>query len=190
MLKLRDGTRKSEKLHLLTWTCIKPTNKLVSSPSGTPLVLRQATGNFGLTRLTRPKLRGSHHLSPYSIPCASPRHLHLNGFLSRDSEEGVPKLFRFGLLGLCEIITFCSNLRLGWGLKQTCIFPQELSNGVLHSTYTHWSWVDSWLLVVGNQIASLTPDLSFCHNLCYRCPNDPCKPIFDMYTSIAFQWYK
>jgi len=36
----------------------------------------------------------------------------------------------------------------------------------------------------------LTPGLSFCHNMCYRCPNGPCKPIFDIYISIAFQWYK
>jgi hypothetical protein len=27
----------------------------------------------------------------------------------------------------------------------------------------------------------------FCHNLCYRCPNGPCKPIFDIYTLLAFQ---
>ncbi len=33
----------------LTRTCIKPTNKLVSSLSGAPLVLGQTTGNFGLT---------------------------------------------------------------------------------------------------------------------------------------------
>ncbi len=53
MLKLRDGTRKSDKLQLLTRTCIKPTNELVSSHFGTPLVLGQATGNSRLTRLTR-----------------------------------------------------------------------------------------------------------------------------------------
>ncbi len=97
---------------------------------------------------------------------------------------------RFGLLGLCKVITLCSDLRLGWGLKQTCSFPWELSNGVLHSTYTHKGWVDSWLLVVGRQTSSLTFGPSFCHNLCCRCPNGPCKPIFDIYTLIVFQWYK
>ncbi len=61
-----------------------------------------------------------------------------------------------------------------------------LSNGMSHSTCTHCGWVDSWLLVVESQIASLTLGLSFCHNLCYICPNGSCKPIFDIYTLIAF----
>jgi hypothetical protein len=150
----------------LTWTCIKLTNKLVSSHSRAPLILRQVTGNSGLTWLTMAQTRGSHHLPPYSILCASPWHPHPNGFLSRDSQGRVPKLSRFRLLGLWAIITLCSDLRLGWGLNQTCSFPQELSKDVSHSTCTHQGWVDSWLLVVGSQIANLTPDPSFCHNLC------------------------
>jgi hypothetical protein len=97
---------------------------------------------------------------------------------------------QFGLLPLCEIITLCSYLRLGWGQKQTCSSCRELSNGMLHSIYTHRGQVDSRLLVVRSQIANLTPDLSFCHNLCCRCPNGSCKPIFDISTSISFQWYK
>jgi hypothetical protein len=44
--------------------------------------------------------------------------------------------------------------------------------------------------VVGSQIASLTPGLSFNHNLNCRCPNGPCKAIFDIYTSRPFQRYK
>jgi hypothetical protein len=32
--------------------------------------------------------------------------------------------------------------------------------------------------------------LSFGHNLCFRCPNESCKPILDIYISIAFQWYE
>jgi hypothetical protein len=44
--------------------------------------------------------------------------------------------------------------------------------------------------VVESQIASLIFGLSFCHILCYRCPNGPCEPIFDIYTLITFQWYK
>jgi hypothetical protein len=44
--------------------------------------------------------------------------------------------------------------------------------------------------VVGNQIVNFTSKLSFCHNLCYRCPNSSCEPIFDIYTLIVFQWYK
>ncbi len=28
---------------------------------------------------------------------------------------------------------------------------------------------------------------SLCHNLCYKCPNGSCEPIFDIYVSITFQ---
>jgi len=110
--------------------------------------------------------------------------------LSRDSQGGVLKLSRFGLPRLWEIITFCSDLQLGWGLKQTCSSPQELSNGVFHSTCTHRGRVDSQLLVVGSQTASLIPNIFFCHNLYCKCPNGPCEAIFDIYTLIDFQWYK
>ncbi len=40
------------------------------------------------------------------------------------------------------------------------------------------------------QTTNLTPDLSFGHNLCFRCPNGWCEPILNIYISIAFQWYK
>jgi hypothetical protein len=52
------------------------------------------------------------------------------------------------------------------------------------------NWVDSWLLMVGSQFASLTPNLSFGHNLCYKCSNGRCEPIWDIYALITFQWYK
>ncbi len=137
----------------------------------------------------RPGLRGSHHLPPYNILYVMSRHLHPND-LSWDSQGGVPKLSRFGLSGLCVFITLFSDLRLGWGLKQTCSSPWELFNDVLHSTCTHRGQVDSWLLVIESQIANLTLGPSFCHNLCFRCPNGPCEAIFDIYTLIAFQWYE
>jgi hypothetical protein len=88
------------------------------------------------------------------------------------------------------VITLRPNLQLGQGEKKTCSSCWELSNGVSHSTYMHRGWVDSWLLMIGSQIANLTPDLSFCHNLCCRCPNGLCEPIFNIYSFIAFQWYK
>ncbi len=138
----------------------------------------------------RPRLGGSHHLPPYSRLCVSPWHLHPNDFLSRDSQGGVPKLSRFGLSPLCELITLWSDLRLGWGLKQTCSSRQELSNSVSHFTCTHRGRVDSRLLVVGSQTGSLTPDLSFCHNMCWKSSNGSYETIFDIYASIAFQWYK
>jgi hypothetical protein len=59
-----------------------------------------------------------------------------------------------------------------------------------HGTYTQGNQGDFQLLVVGSQIANLTPSLSFGHNLCFRCPNGSCEPILDIYVSIAFQWYE
>ncbi len=138
----------------------------------------------------RPRLRGSHHLPPYSILCSSPRRIHLNGTFSRDSQGGVPKLSRVGLPGLWASITSCSNLRLGRGLKQSCSSLQKLLNAMLHSSYKCRNRVDSQLLMVGSQIANLTPSPSFAHNSCCRCPNGSCKAIFDTYTSRPFEWYK
>ncbi len=138
----------------------------------------------------RPGLRGSRHLPPYSILCVFLWHLHPNGFLSRDSQGGVLKLSWFGLLPLCGVITFYSNLRLRLGIKQTYSSHWKLSNGMSHFTYTHRGRVDSRLSVVGSQTANLTIGLLFCHNLCCRCPNGSCEPIFDIYTLIVFQWYK
>jgi len=60
---------------------------------------------------------------------------------------------------------------------------------VSHFTYTHRNQVDSRLLVVGSQIASLTLGPSFDHNLWCKCPNGSCEAILDMYTSRPFQRY-
>ncbi len=49
---------------------------------------------------------------------------------------------------------------------------------------------DSQLLMVGNQITNLTPDPSFGHNLCLKCPNRSYKPILDIYVPRYFQLYK
>jgi hypothetical protein len=127
---------------------------------------------------------------PYSIFCVTSPHLHLNGTFSRDSQRGVLKLLGFGLSELWQLITPYSSLQLGWGMQETCIFPWELSKGVLHSTYTHRSRVDSQLLVVGSQTVNLTPDPSFAHNLCSRCPNGSCEAICNIYDSRPFQRYK
>ncbi len=59
-----------------------------------------------------------------------------------------------------------------------------------HSSCRRRNRVDSRLLVVGNQIASLTLGPSFAHNLGCRCPNGSCETILDIYTSRPFQRYK
>ncbi len=163
---------------------------MVSPHSGSLLVLGQATGNTDSLDSPQPGLRGSHHLPPYSILYVTPPHLHSNGTFSRDFQSGVPKLSQCGLPRLWAFITSRPNLRLGRDLKQTCSSPWELSNGVLHSTCKHRDQVDFWLLVVGSQTASLTPDPFFNHNLCYKCPNGSCEAILNIYTSRPFQRYK
>jgi hypothetical protein len=157
---------------------------------GAFLVVGQVKGDLRLIRLTTTQTRGSHHLPSYSILCPSPRGPHPNDFLSLGSQMGVSKLPMFGLPRLWRFITLCADLRLGWGLNQSCSSRQELFNGMLHATYMQGNVVDSWLSVVGSQIANLTPSPSFGHNLCFRCLNGSCKPILDIWFSIDFQWYK
>jgi hypothetical protein len=103
---------------------------------------------------------------------------------------GVLKFPKLGFLQLWGPITLCANLQLRWNLKQSCSPCQELFNGMWHATFTQENWVNSWLLVVGSQTTNLTPDLSFGHNLCFKCPNELGEPILDIYVSTSFQWYK
>jgi hypothetical protein len=111
-------------------------------------------------------------------------------FLSWDSQMRVPKFPWLGLLHLWGRMILRANLQLWWSLKQSCSPGWKISNGMWHATYMWGNQVNSWLLVVGSQIASLIPDLSFDHNLCFRCPNGWCEPILDIYVSIDFQWHE
>ncbi len=139
-------------------------------------MLGWAIGNLDSQNSPRPGLGGNHHFLPYSILCASPRGPHPNGFLSQDSQVGVPKLPKLGLLQLWSPIILCVDLRSRWGLKQSCSPCRELSNGMSHITCTQGNRSDSWLLMIGSQIANLTLDPSFGHNMCFRCPNGDVNP--------------
>jgi len=95
----------------------------------------------------------------------------------------VPRVLKFPKLQLLRFwgpITLCENLRLRWGLKQSCSLSQELFNGKSQTTYKKGNWGASWLLVVRNQIDNLTPSPPFGHNLCFKCPNGPSKPILNI----------
>jgi hypothetical protein len=138
----------------------------------------------------QPGFEGSHHLPSYSILCTSLQGLHPNGFSSQDSRQGVPKLPRLELPQLCGAITSRSNLQLGRVLKQSYSSRWELFNDVSHATCMHGSWINLRHFVVESQTVNKTLSLSFCHNLCYRCPNGSCEPILDIYTLIVFQWHK
>jgi hypothetical protein len=173
------GTKKSDKHQLLTWTCTNQTTSWLVHSFST----FGATMNHKQTRTHKthhgPDLKETTTF-PYSILCASPRGPHPNGILSRDSQMGVSKFPKLGLPRLWGPITFYADLQLRWGPKQSCSPRWELSNAMWHATCTQGSWVDSWLLVVGSQIANLTPSLSFGHNLCFKRPNELCEPILDI----------
>jgi len=177
---------------LLNYSVLHPnlTNKLVITHSTHFQCWGKPRATLDSLDSPRPGLGGSHHLPPYSILYSSSPHLHPNGSFSQDSQSGVPKLSWFGLPGLWALIASRPKLGSGRGLNQSCSYPQELSNGVSHFTCTHGNRVDSRLLVVGSQTAILTPNPSFDHNLCCRCPNGSCKAILDMYISRPFQRYK
>jgi hypothetical protein len=145
---------------------------------------RTSHGQHGHTRLTTARTWGSHHLPPYSTLCSSRRRWHPNGYFSRDSRVGVPKLSRVGVPGLWTPISLDCRVRSQRDLKQSCSPHQDLSNAVSHSQIGCREEVDSRLLVVGSQNwrtpGSSTPGPSFGHNLCFRCPNEQCEPILDI----------
>ncbi len=154
-------------------------------------MLGRATGNTDTQDSPRPGLGGSHHLPPYSILCSSPRRLHPNGYFSRDSRVGVSKSRQMGLPRLWSPITLQADLRSQCGLKQSCRSRRDLFNGMSHVLCSQVFRVDSRLLVVGSQNwqtpGNSTPGPSFGHNLCFRCSNEQCEPILDIYASRAFQ---
>jgi len=105
---------------------------------------------------------------------------------SRNCPETVPG----GVPGLWELITPNCKVWSQRGPNQTCSPRRHLSNDVLHSLFGGREEVDSRLLVVGSQTASLTPGPSFAHNLGERCPNGQYEAIFDIYASRPFQWHQ
>ncbi len=101
-------------------------------------------------------------------------------FCPKTPKMGIAKFPNIRLPWLWGPITLCANLWLRWGLKKSCSLRQDLFNNMLHATCTQGRRVDSRLLVVGSQIGNLTPNLSFGHNLCFKCPNASCEPILDI----------
>jgi hypothetical protein len=100
-----------------------------------------------------------------------------------------PEIVPVGVPGLWDLISPECQVRLE-RLNQCCSSPRELSNAMSHSRCRRREEVDSRLLVVGSQTASLTPGPSFAHNLGCRCPNGQCESSLDIYTSKPFQWHQ
>jgi hypothetical protein len=126
----------------------------------------------------QPKLGGSHHLPPYSILWAWPWVQHPNVILSRRSQVGVPKFPKLRFLQLWRPITFRVDLWFKCNLKQSCNPCWELFNNMLHAAWTQGNWGDFLLLMVKSQIANLIPSPFFGRNLCFKCLNGSCGPIF------------
>jgi hypothetical protein len=101
----------------------------------------------------------------------------------RNCPETVP----VGVLGHWELITLDCKVWSWQGLNQSYSPRWDLFNVVLHSQFGGREEVDSRLLVVGGQTASLTPGPSLAHNLGCKCPNDQCEGILDIYTSRPFK---
>jgi hypothetical protein len=93
---------------------------------------------------------------------------------------GVTKFPKLGLSWLWKLITSYADIRLKWGLKQSCCPRWEIFNNMWHATCTQVNQGDSRLLVGENQIGTLTPNLFLNHNLCFNYSNGSCKLISDI----------
>jgi hypothetical protein len=152
-------------------------------------VLGQATGIW--THLThhRPD-SGEATTFPLIVFSAALRqdYIQMTLFLGTPKLESrnCPEIVPVGVPGLWELITPDCRVGSRQGLNQSCSPRRDLFNDMSHSQIECREEVDSRLLVVGSQIASLTPGPSFAHNLSCICPNGQCKAIFDIYASRPF----
>jgi hypothetical protein len=58
-------------------------------------------------------------------------------FFPRTPKLGVLKFPKLGNLIVWRAISFCTNIRLKWNLKQSCSPHWELFNNMWYNTYTH-----------------------------------------------------
>jgi hypothetical protein len=128
-----SGIRLGRDQAIWSRTCIQNQHKLVRTHSACIWCWDKPRANSDSQDTPRPGLGRCHHHTPYSILCVTLRRGHPNGFLSRDSQSGVPKLSRVGVPGLWTITASRPDLRLGRGLNQSCSPRRELSNAVSHS---------------------------------------------------------
>jgi hypothetical protein len=88
-----------------------------------------------------------------------------------------PEIVPTGLPEIWMAITPDCRVRSRRGLNQSCSPRRDLSNAMSHAQIGCREKVDSRLLVVGSQTASLIPGPSFAHNLGCICPNGQCEAI-------------
>jgi hypothetical protein len=189
------GLRRATSCLIIHTDLHKPNNKLINAKSEHFWCMDKPQTNTNSQDSARPKV-GEATTFPLII-------YYVPSHKTNTQMSFCPEFPKLGLSQLWRPITLCAYLLLRWGLKQSCNFRWEFSNGMWHAmymqgnhgdswhaTYTQGSHDDSQLLVVGNQIGNLTSGLSFGHNLCFNYPNGSCKPILDIYVPITFEWYK
>jgi hypothetical protein len=160
----------------------KPPTWLVHN-SGHPWVLGQATGTLDHETHHGPD-SGEATTFPH-IVFSAPR---FGDYIQMALFPGTPKLesrncpetVPGGVPRLWEVITPDCKVWSRRGLNQTCSPRRHLSKDVLHFQFGDREEVDSRLLAVMSQTASLTPGPSFSHNLGDRCPNGQCEAIFNI----------
>jgi hypothetical protein len=177
---------------------------VVSSHSGTPLGVGTSHEHFGPRALwTTSTLDHKTHHGPnsggvttilpivYSVPLLRTcTRMALFPGTPKLESRNCPEIVPVGVPGLWELITPDCEVWLRQGLNQSWSPRRDLSNYISHSQFGGRKKVDSRLLVVGSQIANLTPGPSFAYNLGYKCPNGQCEAIFDIYASRPFQWHQ
>jgi hypothetical protein len=170
---------------------------VVSSHSGTPLGVGTSHGHFGPrdTPWLGPREYATTILPIVYSATLGGTHARVSLFPGTPGTPGLesrnyPEIVPGGVPGLWELITPDCGVWLRRGPNQTCSPRRDLFNDESHSRFGGREEVDSRLLVVGRQIASLTPGPSFAHNLGYRCPNGQCETIFYIYASRPFQWHQ
>jgi len=167
---------------------------VVSLAFGTPLGVGTCHGHLDTQDSPRPGLRSKTTTLLPIVYSAFAR----GDYIQMALFPGTPKLesqncfeiVPVGVSRLWTLITPEFRVRSWWGLNQSCSPCRDLSNAISHSQFGGREKVDSRLLVVGSQTASLTPGPSFAHNLGDKCPNGQCEAIFDIYASRPFQWHQ
>jgi hypothetical protein len=128
----------------------------------------QTTCIHRLTRLTMAQTWRKSPPSPYSILCDLPWRLHPNDIFPGTPKLKFSKISKLGFPPFWMPIISCADLWLRRGLKQSCNPHWKLFNNICHVLWTHVIQDNHQLLMVRNQIDTLSPNLSFNHNLCCK----------------------
>ncbi len=136
--------------------------------SWSTLVHGRVMGKHGFTKLTTTQTQGKPPPSPLQYTmCLTTRPTPKCHFVS-GLPSGSPEIPKVGTSMTLGAHNFVCKPPIEMKSKTQFSPRQELSNGMSHATWMQRDQGDSQLLVVGSQIANLTFDLSFGHNLCSK----------------------